>query len=121
MPKVTAVRRLTPEALVGAAGRSDIAAKNTWLEKSPNTQYHCAFASFLIAAQYISEAKRNHEGATSTLLSKHVKDEAIAFKKWAQQQNISIPDTFADETTLKHYEKKIYHCLQQYIRQAVGV
>ena len=65
MPKVTAVRRLTPEALVGAAGRSDIAAKKTWLEKSPNTQYHCAFASFKIAektenlVQYISEAKRS--------------------------------------------------------------
>jgi len=63
------VRRYCPTALAGQVRKSDLLAKKTWLEKSPNTKFYCGYASLLIArngkytTKYIEDAKNNNDSS----------------------------------------------------------
>ena len=117
------VRRYCPTALAGQVGKSDLQAKKTWLEKSPNTKFHCGYASLLIARngkytkKYIEDAKNNYD---SSILSQHIVDFIDNFKKWLQ--NPKNKDIVGDYKLAKSMvDKDTLHLLAKYMKRPIIV
>ena len=95
------IKRYTPPALVGQAGKSFQQAEKTWLRKSPNTKTLCGIASYLICKnapkklqQYLEDVKNGYD---RTILATDTAEQHKRLKKKYPQIN----DHYADETTLR--------------------
>ena len=95
------LKRYTPPALVGQAGKSFQQAEKTWLRKSPNTKTLCGIAAYLICknahkklVQYLEDAKNGYD---RTVLA----EDTSQLHKRLKKKYPHIKDDYADETTLR--------------------